>query len=145
MNPNGNKVVVSRRIAATREELFDAWLDPEGMREWLLPGDAVSAGVQMDPRVGGALRIIIRNPTQEFEHLGEFRVVDRPSKLVFTWHGANSAGRTTLVTVEFLKVSDTETELVLTHEDLQDEEIRRRYESGWGKISERLENFVQRR
>ena len=33
-----NEVVVVRRvIPAAREEVFNAWLDPAGMTEWMLP------------------------------------------------------------------------------------------------------------
>jgi uncharacterized protein YndB with AHSA1/START domain len=31
----GGKVFIRRQIRATRQELFDAWTDPEGMREWM--------------------------------------------------------------------------------------------------------------
>jgi len=51
-----NKVVAERRIGVTREELFDAWVDPESMREWMCPGDVISAEVRLEPRVGGRLR-----------------------------------------------------------------------------------------
>ena len=113
-----NTVVVRRRIRATPEELFDAWTDPEGMREWMCPGDVISAQIRLDPRVGGALVIIMRGPTETWEHTGEFRVVERPSKLAFTWTANNMDGQITLVSVEFIAVSGTETELILTHEKI---------------------------
>jgi uncharacterized protein YndB with AHSA1/START domain len=138
----GNKVVVRRRIAATREELFDAWIDPEGMRQWMCPGDVVSADVRLEPRVGGALFILMKSPTQTHEHSGEFRVVDRPSKLAFTWTASNLDGQVTLVTVEFLEVSGDETELILTHELIPRKEVSDRYQSGWTKIVEHLEKYL---
>ena len=140
MSPGqGNRVVVRKRIRATREELFDAWTDPEGMRDWMRPGDAMSAEVQMDPRVGGSVLFIIRNATETFEHRGEFRVFDRPAKLAFTWTAKAMEGTTTLVTVEFLAISPEETEIVLTHEGIPSKEVSDRYQSGWGRIIEHLE------
>src|SRR5215472_3780816 len=56
-----NKVVIRRRIAATPEELFDAWTDADGMREWMCPGNIQSVEVRMEPRVGGALLIIMHD------------------------------------------------------------------------------------
>jgi len=138
----GNKAIVRRRMRATREELFDAWTDPEGMREWMCPGDVVSADVRLEPRVGGALHITMRSPSAIYEHTGEFRVVERPSKLAFTWTADNMDGQVTLVTVEFLEVSPTETDLILTHERIPKTDVRDRYQSGWTKIVNALEQYL---
>jgi uncharacterized protein YndB with AHSA1/START domain len=145
MSQDQNKVVVRRRIAATREELFDAWIDPEGMREWMCPGDVISAEVQLEPRVGGRLFILMKAPTQTHEHTGQFQVLERPSKLAFTWTAGNLDGQVTMVTVEFHKESDSETELVLTHELIPRKEVSDRYQSGWTKIVDHLEKYIQRR
>jgi uncharacterized protein YndB with AHSA1/START domain len=144
MSQDQNKVVVRRRIAATREELFDAWIDPEGMREWMCPGDVISAEVRLEPRVGGSLFILMKAPTQTHEHTGQFRVVERPSKLSFTWTASNVDGQVTLVTVEFHKVSESQTELVLTHELIPRKDVSDRYQSGWAKIVDHLEKYLQR-
>jgi uncharacterized protein YndB with AHSA1/START domain len=139
------KVVVRRRIAATREELFAEWTDPESMRVWMCPGEVVSAEVRLDPRVGGSFLIIMRSPTQVFEHRGEFTVVDRPSKLAFTWIAVGTDLLPTLVTVEFFEAGEYETELVLTHEKFPRKEVKDRYESGWSQIVTRLEQHLKRR
>ena len=138
-----NKVVVERRIRATREEIFDEWLDPEGMREWMCPGDVVSAEVRLEPRVGGTLHIAMRSPTQTHLHTGEFRVVDRPSKLAFTWTADAMDGRITLVTIELVAASDHETDLTLTHELIPRKEVSDRYQSGWTKIVDHLEKYLE--
>ncbi|MBZ5578320.1 MAG: SRPBCC domain-containing protein [Acidobacteriia bacterium] len=140
---DAGKVVVRRRIQATREELFDAWTDPEGMREWMCPGDVVSAEVQMDVRVGGALLILMRSPTELHEHRGEFTVIDRPSKLAFTWISKSTDFVPALVTVEFITVTATESELILTHEGILKKEVRDRYQNGWGQIASRLEQSLR--
>ncbi len=140
-----NRVIVRRNIRATREELFDAWIDAEGMSEWMCPGDIVSAKVRLDPRVGGALHILMQSPTETHEHTGEFRTMDRPSKLSFTWTAKNMDGQLTLVTVEFREISSIETELILTHERIPRKELRDRYQNGWSKIVSLLEQRVLRR
>jgi uncharacterized protein YndB with AHSA1/START domain len=139
------RVVIRRRIAATREELFDAWIDPEGMKEWMCPGDIVSAEVQLDARVGGSLLIVMRGPTESHEHRGEFKVVERPSKLVFSWTGKTTAWLITRVTVEFFQVSENESELVLTHENFPSKEVRDRHLGGWSRIVTLLEQYIRTR
>ena len=139
------KVIIRRRMLATRQELFDAWTDAEGMREWMCPGDVISAEVRLEPYVGGSLLIIMQSPTEKYEHTGQFRIVDRPSKLAFTWTANAMDGKLTLVTVEFIEVSSKETELILTHEHIPKKEVRDRYQSGWTKIVNTLEKYLQRR
>jgi len=140
-----NKVVIRRQIRATRQELFDKWTDPEGMREWMCPGNIVSAEVQMDPCFGGRLVIVMRGPTEVVEHRGEFTVFDPPSKLAFTWIAKSTDLHPTLVTVEFLEVSPTESELVLTHSEIPRKEVSNQYQSGWGQIISRLEQYLGER
>ena len=78
-------VVVRKMLPASREEVFDAWLDTQGMREWMCPGSATSADVTLESRVGGRFRIVMKTPNVDYEHTGEFRVLERASKLQFTW------------------------------------------------------------
>lgn len=142
-NPNNPTAVIRRRIAATREELFDTWTDPEGMRIWMCPGDIVSSEVSLDLRVGGTLVIKMQGPKHVYEHRGRFKVIDRPSKLAFTWEAAATEYRETLVTIELIEISPSETEMVLTHERFPSLHRRDQYEQGWGRIVSRLEDFLR--
>lgn len=137
------RLVVRRRIAGTREELFDAWTDPQGMRVWMCPRDIVSSEVRIDLRVGGSLLIVMHGPHRTYEHRGEITVLDRPSKFTFTWIADATDGQPTLVTVEFLAVDPGLTEIVLTHEKFPRPEARDRYVNGWGQILDRLERHLQ--
>ena len=135
-------IVIRRRIAASRDEVFDAWTDPVGMQLWMCPGDIVSAAVDLDPRVGGALRVIMRSATGTYEHWGEFTVVDRPAKLAFTWRARNTDFLPTLVTVELFAAPNGHCDLVLKHERLPGREAGDQYRGGWGQIVARLESFL---
>ena len=140
-----NKVVIRRRIAATPEELFDAWTDADGMREWMCPGNIQSVEVRMEPRVGGALLVIMNDGSKTYEHRGEFSIVDRPVKLAFTWIAAATDMQPTLVTIEFGRAAEFETDLVLTHERFPRKEASDQYRGGWGQIVTRLDAYLQSR
>jgi uncharacterized protein YndB with AHSA1/START domain len=140
--PGGHSLVIRRRIAATPEELFDAWTDPGGMRDWMCPGNIVSAEVRMDPRVGGPLLVIMRDAEKTHEHRGEFLIVQRPVKLSFTWIAASTDQQPSVVTVEFLAISERETELVLTHERFPRQESSDQYRGGWSQILARLDAYL---
>jgi|SRR5579859_1699554 len=88
-------------------------------------------------RVGGSFRILMKSKTGEYEHTGVYKVVDPPSKLVFTWTAKATGDTPTLVTVEFFAAGE-ETEIVLTHEKFTDPEVGKRYRGGWGQILEKL-------
>jgi len=145
LGSGGHMLVIRRRIAATPEELFDAWTDGEGMREWMCPGNILSVEVRLEPRVGGSLLVIMRDPDKTYEHKGQFTILDRPSKLAFTWIAAATDMQPTLVTLEFLRISETESELVLTHEHFPRKDASDQYRGGWGQIVDRLDVYLQNR
>lgn len=95
-----DRLVVRKVIPVPREEVFAAWIDPESVRHWMCPGDILTAEAQLDPRVGGTYRIVMKSRTSAFDHRGEYLVVDPPSKLVFTWVSAETDNQPTIVTVE---------------------------------------------
>ena len=138
-----HRVVVRRRLPAPRDVVFEAWTDPEGIREWMCPGDATSAEAVLDVRVGGSFRITMRGKERDHVQVGTYQVVDRPSKLVFTWSAIEKLGEVTLVTVEFLPQGD-ETDLVLTHERFLHGDVAERYKSGWGTIAEKFAAYLSR-
>jgi uncharacterized protein YndB with AHSA1/START domain len=129
-------------MPATREVVFEAWTDPQGIREWMCPGDAVSAEATLDLRVGGSYRIVMKSKTRDYVHTGVYQVVDPPSKLVFTWTREEGEAPT-LVTVEIFAHGD-ESELVLTHERFQDADVMKRYQGGWGTIAEKFAAYLAR-
>jgi len=131
---------IRRRMPATREAVFEAWTDPHGLREWMCPGDAVSAEAKLDLRVGGSYRIVMKSKTHDYVHTGVYQVVDPPSKLVFTWTREEDESPT-LVTVEFFAHGD-ESELVLTHERFENADVMKRYEGGWGTIAEKFAAYL---
>jgi len=75
-------ITFQRTFAAPREDVFDAWTDPEQIKQWWDPTGAPLAGCEVDLRPGGAFRF-----TMASDHAppftGVYRVVERPAQLVF--------------------------------------------------------------
>lgn len=137
------KIVVKRRIPATVDEVFDAWLDADSLSQWMLPGDHRRNTVSVDARVGGAYEIIMHHQDGDKRHYGEYRSIERNRKLVFTWHSKATHQMETLVTVEFIAANDS-TEIVLTHERMPDHEAGLAHNRGWTLGLELLEKFFKR-
>ena len=76
-------VVVRKMLPASREEGFDAWLDSQGMRDWMCPGSAASAGVTLEPRVGG--RWYERGIDGSECDWGSVLDYDRPNHVAVSW------------------------------------------------------------
>ena len=139
-----HRVVVCRRMPVPRELVYAAWTDTEGLREWMCPGDVVSAEAVLDVRVGGSFRITMRTPEKVHEHVGTYEIVEPPVKLRFTWSGLENPAEITLVTVDFVAHGD-ESELVITHERFTKPEGAQRYEMGWGTIAEKFADYLSKK
>lgn len=136
---------IVRVMPASAEEVFDAWVDPESLAVWMAPGSVVRSVVEVDARVGGRFRILMKGPDCDHEHAGEYRVLERPRRLVFTWASEATGGRSTTVSVEIRPLGPGESELTLTHEGLPDEAATARHRSGWGDILRNLGEALRAR
>jgi uncharacterized protein YndB with AHSA1/START domain len=72
-------------LQAAPELVYDEWLDPEALRDWMCPRPARCLAVESEPWVGGRLRIDIADGGTEFFVTGRYLVLDRPARLAFTW------------------------------------------------------------
>jgi uncharacterized protein YndB with AHSA1/START domain len=133
---NPAMVVVRRVIAAPAGEVFDAWLDPEALAIWMRPGTIRRTTATVEARVGGRYKIVMEADDRSIPHTGEYRVIDRPRRLAFTWHSPHTGGRHTLVTVDFLPI-EQHTEVVITHEQLPEGEYEG-HRKGWSSALDNL-------
>ncbi len=133
-----------RELPAAPEEVFDAWTDPESVRNWLCPFDLRLSAVEIDARVGGRFRIVMSDADGDYEHTGEYLELARPDRLVFTWASPATGGKPSRVTVA-LRPKGGGTELTLTHERLPDEDAADKHRRGWGSVLEKLADRLARR
>jgi uncharacterized protein YndB with AHSA1/START domain len=135
------RVVLERMLPVPPAAVFRAWTDPASLRIFMCPGTFTSAIVEADVRVGGRFRIVMCEPERQVEHTGEYRAVDPPRRLVFTWHSPVTGPGGSLVTIE-LSPQAGGTRLVLTHEQLPSDDIAARHDQGWTSILGKLERHL---
>lgn len=134
---SGETLVVRRFIRVPRERVFSAWLDPASLAQWMRPGGATGATAEVDPRVGGKFRIVMLHGREEFEHTGEYRIIQPPARLSFTWISPATDRKPTEVTIDFLE-REGGTEVVLTHRRLPSAQLES-HRRGWTDILRDLE------
>ena len=125
-------VNITRVIKADRQSVWDAWTQPEQMKQWACPAPGGLKGVTTDVRVGGAFELAMEVDGMSHTAFGTYREVEEPSRLVYTWdwREADNAVGETVVTVEFNEV-DGGTEVVLVHEGFPSTEARDAHNEGW--------------
>jgi uncharacterized protein YndB with AHSA1/START domain len=136
-------ITVKRRIAAPAQQLFDAWLNPASLAEWMRPCSSGTrrSDIKVDAREGGAFEIVMHVPSGPVRHTGIYQTIDAPRRLVFTWNSVHAGQDDSLVTVDFLP-DGRATEIVITHERLPDA-ARNGHIGGWTEILGQLENTLE--
>ena len=137
------RLVVERVLPASPAEVYAAWTTPETLRLFMCPGNQTAVVVEADVRVGGSFRIVMRGD-RDVEHRGEYRVLEPARRLVFTWASPVTGWQPTLVTIE-LSPHEDGTRLVLVHEGLATDDVRRRHRQGWTSIVEKLAHHTQQK
>ncbi len=130
---------VRRIIQAPPPRVYDAWTTPELLTKWFAPTNDYTVVVhQFDTRVGGVYRLEMRHANgASHVVVGEYRELQRPGRLVFTWGFEGTPTANTLVTVEF-RPSGSGTEVVLTHTRFATEPERDEHAKGWTACFDRL-------
>lgn len=135
-------VVVKRTFDAPAERVFDAWLDPANIGQWLFrtpTGELVKC--ELDPRAGGKFALTEKRGELLAEHFGEFRELDRPRRLTFTF-ATDHESAPTLVTVDIVPTGGG-CEVTLTHRlDAKWAEYTERVQSGWAGILDGLDDTL---
>ena len=137
---------IERRFGAPAQVVFEAWTSAELLRRWYPPGaDWDTPVAEVDVRVGGRLRLVMRSPDgEEFGGGGEYREITPPTRLVFTWAWDRSdiAVGTQLVEVDFTEHAGGRTTVVMTNRGLADEQTRESHREGWEGSFDNLERAL---
>ena len=133
---------VSKIIHAPIEKVFDAWLDPNMLAQFILPMPGMPhPQVENEAKQGGHFTIIMQVGENKIPHTGEYLEVNRPEKLVFSWASPFSIDGSK-VTLNFNEIDSNTTNVELTHTRFIDEEARTDHEGGWTNILEMLDDIL---
>jgi uncharacterized protein YndB with AHSA1/START domain len=141
----GHTLRIERTFAAPAQAVFDAWTSEEVMRRWFHAGaDWETLEASVDLRVGGEVRVVMRNPHKDVRYgaSGRYTEIDPPHRLAFTWLWDDDRSQTRqLIELDFTE-HDGVTTVVFTHSNLWDEEAVRSHDEGWNVCFDNLERAL---
>lgn len=131
------------RISASPERVFDAWLDPASVGQWLFATpDGEMKRVEIDARVGGKFHLDEQRGDTLVQHIGEYFEIQRPRRLVFAF-SAMEGQAPTEVAVDIVP-EDAGSIVTLTHEmDPKWAGYEDRTRQGWTMILSGLAKAVE--
>ena len=132
---------MTRVLPADRPDVWRAMTEADELATWWGPRGFSTPCVEFDPRVGETYRMAMQPPEGELFHLhGEFREVDPPSRLSYTfvWEPPNPDDRETLVTLSLADHGEA-TEVKLTQGEFATHERLDLHDGGWTESFEKLE------
>jgi uncharacterized protein YndB with AHSA1/START domain len=135
---------IERVLPAARPLSFAAFGDPKELAKWWGPEGFEIPNVEFDPRVGGRYRITMQPPQGDAFHLtGEFREVDPPARLAYTfvWEEPDPDDVETVVDLRFRDLGQS-TEVVLTQGTFRTEARRALHRNGWSDSFDKLERLL---
>jgi uncharacterized protein YndB with AHSA1/START domain len=135
---------IERTFQAPVERVFDAWTSADVIRRWWQAEVGwETSEAEVDLRVGGVVRVVMRDPAEDADHGGggRYTEIDPPRRLAFTWLWDGDTRRT-LIEIDF-EETDGVTAVRFTHSGLWDEQAVRSHEGGWGRILDNLERCLR--
>jgi uncharacterized protein YndB with AHSA1/START domain len=135
---------VKRLLPGPPAVVFAAFSDPNRLVKWWGPEGFTTPSLRFQPRVGRSYRIEMQ-PTEgdRFYLTGEFREVDPPVRLAFTfvWEDPDIDDVETLVALSFRDLGES-TEVALTQGPFKTEARRVLHHDGWTDSFDKLERLI---
>lgn len=133
-----------RRLPAPPSSVWDAFTDPDRLARWWGPQGFSIPSLRFEPRVGEGYRIEMQPPEGDAFHVaGEFRAVDPPERLAFTfrWEPPDPDDVENVAELAFREAGES-TELVLVQTPFRTEARRALHHDGWSESLDKLEALV---
>lgn len=132
-------LTIVKQIAARPDIVFDALIEPEGLKSWIGPDAGPVLIAETDPRVGGRFRLRFRMlDGSEHEAEGEYLEVERPHKLAMSWQWLNHEDRAVTRIDVSLRATGDGTQLTFTHSQLPSAAERDGHREGWDSALDKL-------
>lgn len=133
-------LTVTRTIPAAAEKVFAVWIDPQSPGGPWFGAERSIVNVAVD----GLFYLAMKHEERTWPHYGRFIQIDPPRRVEFTWVSEATKGVESIVAVTF-EPRGEETEVMLRHSGVPDDELGRQHKDGWTWVLSMLgERFIQK-
>ena len=138
-------VRIERTFDAPAEDVFDAWTSEEVIRRWFIPATGwQEPSAEVDLRVGGKIRVVMRDPDGEpVEAGGEYTRIERPHRLAFTWTFDDDPSNQQMIELEFTEREGVTT-VLFVNSDISEKQRRDAQYDGWSTCFDNLKLVLER-
>lgn len=141
-----DELLIVRTFDAPVALVFALWSEPKHFMRWMGPGGFDCPVCEMDFRVGGAYRAMIRSPEHGDNPFGGvYREIEPNKRLVFTFTWDNdgpSTGVETLVTITFAE-RDGKTVQTFHQTPFLSRERRDSHVGGWSGAFDKQAGYLE--
>ena len=136
---------IKKTFRVPAEVIYDSWLDPKAISEFMRPADVVTIpSPEVDAKVGGAFLFNMHLGEKILPHRGEYKILERPNKIQFSWNSMNTNNEDSLVTITINSIDGTSCELILVHELLPTKASCDDHNGGWTNILKKLDQTTSK-
>ncbi len=144
--PSDREILLTRFFNAPRQLVFEAMTNPEHIARWWGPRAMTMVSCEMDFRVGGGYRFVLRGPDgNDYGFRGVYREITPPVRVVNTFEFEGMPGHESVETVTLEEV-DGKTKLtsLALYQSTQDRDghLHSGMESGARESHDRLEELI---
>jgi uncharacterized protein YndB with AHSA1/START domain len=136
---------IERVLPASHEDVFRALNEPGELAKWWGPEGFTIPNAEFEPEVGRTYRIEMQPPDGDSFYLtGEFREVDPPARLAYTfiWEDPDPDDVDNLVRLSLRSLGER-TELTLTQAPFKTEARWELHRDGWTDSLDKLERLFR--
>lgn len=140
-----DELLITRSFDAPAALMFSLWSDVQHFQKWMGPEGFDCRAMEMDFRVGGKYRGMIRSKDHGDSWFGgEYREIDAPHRLVFTWmwDSGPSGEVETLVTITFREEADGRTMMTFHQSPFISAARRDSHIGGWTSLFDKLAEYA---
>lgn len=140
-----DELLITRTFDASAALLFELWTDVDHFTKWMGPEGFECPEATIDFRIGGKYRGMIRSKDHGDNWFGgEYREIEPPHRLVFTWKWDEgpSAEVETLVTITFRDEADGRATMTFHQSPFINVERRDSHVGGWNSLFNKLAAYA---